>query len=552
MNFYANGVFTCHVAIVGAGPTGLTIANLLGKAGVSVIVIERNPDTVQAPRAVSIDDEALRTMQAAGLVEKVLENVVLDYGYQYITANNVVFAQVEPTAREYGWPRRNAFTQPELEAALRDGLARFPHVKILFETCCETVKEDDEGVTVQIKCQDGEMRNVRAQFLAATDGGRSGLRKQIGAQMTGSTYRERWLIVDLKDTKERFRLTRVLCNPKRPTICLPGPDGRRRYEFMVHKGETDEFISTEEKVRELLGMFGPDADATIVRKQVYTFHARMADKWNTRRIYLGGDAAHLTPPFAGQGMNSGVRDAHNLAWKLACVVKGELGPGLLETYAKERSPHAWSLVEMAVNIGKVMMPTSRIQAFMIQTAFRLMRFIPPMHAYFVQMKYKPKPFYKDGFVLPDDGGLNVVGRMQPQPLVERLDRTRVKFDELAGDGFALVAFGENAQATLAACAQLKFGLPRMTRIAVLPHSMNIDRTADPSMVAVRCVDEFFEERLPKGREILIVIRPDRYAAAACDVTDATKIPAFAQRVRALVAEMGEADIASAAPVAQPA
>lgn len=544
MNFYDNGVFSCDVVIIGAGPTGLTLANLLGKAGVSVIVIERNPSTVQAPRAVSIDDESLRTMQAAGLVEKVLENIALDYGYQYITANNVVFAQVEPTAREYGWPRRNAFTQPELEATLREGLARFPNVKALFETCFENVKEDADGVTVQIKCQDGELRNIRARYLAATDGGRSALRKHIGAQMTGSTYRERWLIVDLKDTKERFRLTRVLCNPKRPTICLPGPGGRRRYEFMVHKGETDEIISTEPKVRELLAMFGPDADSTIVRRQVYTFHARMADKWNTKRIFLGGDAAHLTPPFAGQGMNSGVRDAHNLAWKLACVVKGELGPRLLDSYFKERSPHAWSLIEMAVNIGKVMMPTSRIQAFVIQAAFRLMRFIPPMHAYFVQMKYKPKPFYNKGFVLPDDGGLNVVGRMQPQPVVEHLDRSRVKFDELAGEGFALVAFGDNAQATLGACAAHDFGLPRLARIAVLPHSMNIDRAADPAILAVRAVDEFFEERLPKGREILLVIRPDRYAAAACDVTDAAKIADFAARVRALARS-------TAAPVVVP-
>ncbi|MFN3892410.1 MAG: bifunctional 3-(3-hydroxy-phenyl)propionate/3-hydroxycinnamic acid hydroxylase [Beijerinckiaceae bacterium] len=550
MNFYVNGDFNCDVAIVGAGPTGLTIANLLGKAGVKVIVIERNPTTVQAPRAVSIDDEALRTMQAAGIVDKVLENVALDYGYQYITPAGVVFAQVEPTAREYGWPRRNAFTQPELEATLREGLTRFPNVKIIFETCCENVKEDADGVTIHIKCQDGEMRNVRARYLAATDGGRSAIRKLIGAQMTGSTYRERWLIVDLKDTKERFRLTRVLCNPKRPTICLPGPDGRRRYEFMVHKGETDEFICTPEKVRELLAMFGPDADTPIVRRQVYTFHARMADRWNTRRIFLGGDAAHLTPPFAGQGMNSGVRDAHNLAWKLTCVVKGELGPGLLDSYFKERSPHAWSLIEMAVNIGKVMMPTSRVQAFLVQTAFRLMRFIPPLHDYYVQMKYKPKPYYKDGFILPDDGGLNVVGRMQPQPLVERLDRSRVKFDELAGDGFALVAFGENAQTTLAACNGHDFGLPRLARIAVLPHSMNIDRTADPAILAVRSVDEFFEERLPKSREILLVIRPDRYAAAACDVTDVSKIADFAARVRALAASTGSVELASLEPAAQ--
>lgn len=525
--------FDCDVAVVGAGPTGLTLANLLGKAGVRVILIERNDTTVQAPRAVSIDDESLRTMQAAGLVDEVLKNVAIDYGYQYITPSNHVFAQVEPTAREFGWTRRNAFTQPEFEAALRAGLARYSNVTALFSHCVENATQDSDGVTLRVKQPDGAMRDVRARYVAGADGARSPLRKLIGAQLTGSTYRERWLIVDLEQTKERFRLTRVLCNPKRPTICLPGPDGKRRYEFMVHNAETDDYISSPAKVRELLEMFGPDADSPIVRRQVYTFHARMADKWREGRIFLGGDAAHLTPPFAGQGMNSGVRDAHNLAWKLACVVKGELGPGLLDTYQKERAPHAWALIELAVNIGKVMMPTSRLQALLVQGAFKLMRFVPPLHAYFAQMKYKPKPFYREGFILPDDGGLNVVGRMQPQPLVERLDRSRVKLDELHGDGFALIAFGEEAQATLAACAGEDFGLPRLTRIAITPHSMNIDRRADPAILAVREVDEFFEQRLPRGREILIIVRPDRYAAAACDVSERARIPDFAARVRGL-------------------
>ena len=523
----------CDVIIVGAGPTGLTLANLLGKAGVSVILVERNDTTVGAPRAVSIDDESLRTMQACGLVDEVLANVAIDYGYQYITQNNEVFAQVEPTSREFGWTRRNAFTQPEFEAALLQGLSRFPNVVQLFGHSFESVQQDAENVIMCVKKPDGEIRNLRARYLTGADGARSAIRKAIDAKLTGSTYRERWLIVDLEQTRERFRLTRVLCHPKRPTICLPGPDGKRRYEFMVHNNETDEQISTPEKVRELLAMFGPDADSPVVRRQVYTFHARMADHWRKGRIFLGGDAAHLTPPFAGQGMNSGVRDAHNLAWKLACVVKGELGPGLLDTYQKERAPHAWSLIELAVNIGRVMMPTSAVQAFLLQSTFKLMRFIPPLHAYFAQMKYKPKPFYKEGFLLPDDGGLNVVGRMQPQPLVERLDRSRVKLDELAGNGFAMIAFGANAQETLGACTAFDFGLPNLVRIAINPHSMNIDRNADPAILAVREVDELFEQRLPKGRDVLIVIRPDRYAAAACDVANAADIASFAERVRGL-------------------
>ena len=525
----------CDVAVLGAGPTGLTLANLLGKAGLQVTLVERNVTTVQAPRAVSIDDEALRTIQAAGLIDDVLKDIVIDYGYQYITPKNQVFAQIEPTAREYGWPRRNAFTQPELEATLRGGLDRFANVTQLFGHSCESVVEDEDGVTLTLQQQDGAERSLRARYLAGCDGGRSGIRKLLGAEMTGSTYLERWLIVDLAATRERFRLTRVICDPKRPTICLPGPDGKRRYEFMVHNNETDDFIGAETKVRELLAEYGPDCDAPIVRKQVYTFHARIADRWSTKHIFIGGDAAHLTPPFAGQGMNSGVRDAHNLAWKLIAVVRGELGPGLLASYQTEREPHARALVDMAVNIGKVMMPTSSVQALLVQAAFRAMRFIPPLHAYFAQMKYKPKPFYGSGFLLPDDGGLNIVGRMQPQPLVERLDRTRAKLDDIVGNDFVLLAFGDEAQSALGACAAHKFGIANLQRIAITPHHMNIDRSADGSLKAFREVDEFFESTLPRGRDILILIRPDRYAAAACDVTDRTRIPAFAESIQALAA-----------------
>ncbi len=519
-------VIECEVAVVGAGPVGLTLANLLGDAGIRVVLVERNTTTVQEPRAVSIDDESLRTMQAAGLIDDVLADVALDYGSHYFTPDGICFAKVEPSTREFGFPRRNAFTQPRLEATLRRGLDRYPHVRALFGHDCGAVADDPAGVTLDVAGPDGAVLTVRARYLAACDGGRSAIRKVIGATLTGLTYRQRWLILDLGTTREQLRQTRVICNPARAMITLPGPGGIRRYEFLLREDETDEIATAPGFVRGLLAAHGPDEEAPIVRARVYAFHARTADRWRKGHIFLAGDAAHLTPPFAGQGMNSGVRDAHNLAWKLAAVLHGRLGEGLLDSYQQEREPHARALIQLAVNMGQVMMPTSRAQAWAVQAGFRLAAFVPPLQAYFAQMKYKPKPFYANGFVLP--GAEGVVGRMLPQPLLERAGAVPIRLDQLIGNDFALIAYGRDAQATLAAAANLDFGLGDLPRVAVLPAHYNPVPGTDG---AGRDIDDVMARLLPRGGETLLLLRPDRYVAAA--TLDPVDAPGFAAAVRRL-------------------
>ena len=526
--------FDCDVAILGAGPTGLTLANLLGDAGINTVLIERNVSTVQAPRAVSIDDESLRTMQACGLIDAVSRDIALDYGSYYLTAAGTCFVKVEPTTREYGYPRRNAFHQPKLEATLCDGLSRFPNIKALFGHACESVLEDAGGATLSLTGPDGAGRTIRARYVAGCDGAHSLVRKTIGATLSGSTYEQRWLIVDLGATKERLRQTRVLCDPARPAICLPGPGNTRRYEFMLADEEDDATASSPEFVSKLLAANGPDADAPVVRRQVYTFHARMVDKWNSPRLYLAGDAAHLTPPFAGQGMNSGVRDAHNLAWKLADVVKGRLGPGLLKTYQAERSPHAWALIQLAVKLGKVMMPKSPRQAFLIQNGFRALSLVPAWQAYFAQMKYKPKPFYHEGF-FGSQGIAGAVGRMIPQPLLELRDGSRRLMDDVIGNGFGLIAYGEHAAYTARDAARCNFGLEHVQTLAVSPSHLTIE--PDPALHADAGRD--VENRLgafnQKGADCLFVIRPDRYIMAAARISSKADLERLAAEILALKA-----------------
>ncbi|HEY7386859.1 MAG TPA: bifunctional 3-(3-hydroxy-phenyl)propionate/3-hydroxycinnamic acid hydroxylase [Beijerinckiaceae bacterium] len=523
----------CDVAIVGAGPTGLTLCNLLGLAGLRVVLIERNATTVQEPRAVSIDDEALRTMQSAGLIEEVLKDVALDYGSHYFTAEGACFAKVEPKTREFGYPRRSAFTQPKLEAVLREGLSRFANVTTLFGHSCESVRETADGVVVAARPADGPDVIVRATYLVGADGARSTIRRVIGAEMVGSTYQQRWLIVDLASTKEQFRQTRVVCNPKRPMITLPGPHGIRRYEFMLRGDETDAVATAPDFVRELLAAHGPDADAPVVRRQVYTFHARIANRWHSNRVFLAGDAAHLSPPFAGQGMNSGIRDAHNLAWKLAAVVQGRLGPGVLATYERERSPHAWALIKLAVNMGRVMMPTSRWQARAVQSAFQATRVVPPVQAYFAQMKYKPKPFYREGFLVEGDAR-GLVGRMIAQPLVEVRWHLCVRLDDLIGNAFGLVAVGGNAQRILDRARATELNLANIRPVAVLPSRFNPDPKGPSDILAGRDVDDVLAGAVGNGGDMLLLVRPDRYVAAAARIEDVAQISAFAVAANQLV------------------
>jgi 3-(3-hydroxy-phenyl)propionate hydroxylase len=523
----------CDVAVVGAGPTGLALANDLGQAGIRAVLIERNDTTVQQPRAVSIDDEALRAMQGLGLIENVLTDVALDYGSHYFTPDGTCFAKVEPTTREYGFPRRNAFLQPRLEATLRKGLDRFPNVTLLFRHERQRLAEDKDGVTLGLSGPDGEDVSVRARYVVACDGGRSPIREELGIPLAGSTYDQRWLIVDLGSTQERFRQTRVLCNPDRPALTLPGPHGTRRYEFMLHDGETDEIATAPEFVRNLLQAHGPDADAPVVRRQVYHFHARVADRWQTERVFLAGDAAHLSPPFAGQGMNSGLRDAHNLGWKLASVVQGGLGPGLLNTYEQERLPHARALIQLAVNMGRVMMPRSKFQASLVQSGFRVARLLPPVQDYFAQMRYKPKPFYKKGFLAEDDG-LGLVGRMLPQPVLEFGPRERVLLDDVIGSGFALICYGRNAQKTADALAGFNFGLPRPKRLAVVPAHYNLASASAADIPAGRDVEDRLGRLAAEDHDVVIVLRPDRYVAAAARITQGGAVERLAACVRAIV------------------
>jgi 3-(3-hydroxy-phenyl)propionate hydroxylase len=500
------------VIVVGAGPAGLTLSGFLARYGIDVLAVERNPQTVQEPRAVSIDDESLRTMQSAGIINELVPNLVLGYGSEYFSPGQRAFLKVKPTTLEYGYPRRNAFRQPVLEAILRANLERQPNATAWFETEVTAFSQTGQGVAVKLQ-RHGETVALTCDYLIGCDGSRSFVRQSLGIEMHGSTFRERWLILDLEQTTDPTRDTKVYCNPARPCLSLPGPNGTRRFEFMLHDGEQDTDVLAPENVARLLRLYGTDDAAVLRRKVVYTFHARMADRWRDGRVFLAGDAAHLMPPFAGQGMNSGVRDAHNLAWKLAAVVSGQLGERLLDTYETERRHHAAEMTQLAIRMGHVMMPRGRVQAFALQSFFRALALYPAARSYFAEMKYKPKPKFEQGFLLAPAGAASkpsLVGRLFPQALVMTATGFQL-LDDVMGDGFALLAPPGTPPELLAQIRLETEHAPPIRQIAAL--DKEDASKVDAPAVAARDLRGDLAALLAGHPAGLFLLRPDRYVAA---------------------------------------
>lgn len=526
------------VIVIGAGPTGLMLANILGCERIDTLLLERNPRTVSEPRAVSMDDETLRTIQGVGLAEIVLPEVIQGFGSHYLSPSGSTFARVQPEDKAYGFPRRNAFRQPILESQLREGLRHYPQVEALFSHRLVRFQQGDDGVELEVVGPDGVQHKTRCEYLVACDGARSVVREQLGITMEGSSFSERWLIVDLQETKDRFRHARMYCGPKRPALSLPGPKGTRRYEFMVHAGERDDELLREDAVRRLIGECNArDRDLQIARKVIYPYHARVAERWREGRVFLAGDAAHLSPPFAGQGMNSGVRDASNLGWKLAAVVRGDLGPGLLESYQTERKPHAWAVMEMAMWIGRFMMPKGPAQAFLLQNLIRMLNVFPAAQDYVMQMKFKPRPRYSAGFVVPDSASdaISLSGRLFVQPQVETPDGHRMPLDDALGRGFRLLIFGRSHGEPLtdvplpaALAAERFFVVPR-------DYNFPYPLAAGDERSIVRDCDGGIESALRPFLPCAVLLRPDRYVAAV--IALATPEPAC-RSIAALVDAAG--------------
>jgi 3-(3-hydroxy-phenyl)propionate hydroxylase len=413
------------VAIVGLGPTGATLASLLGQRGLDVLVLDREADIYPLPRAVHFDGECMRVFQSIGIAEALASQVIVSPGMKFVdTAGRLLIDWSRPTSiGPMGWHQSYRFHQPELENTLRARLMQHPSVQVKLRHDVFALQETADGVELRMEdLASGRLLRESARYVIGCDGARSIVRRFMGTELDDLQSHERWLVVDVLLQRERPDLgdhSIQFCNPDRPATYVRGVGNRRRWELMLMPGDDPATVTRPESIWSLLAPWVSPHEAVLERPAVYTFHSVVAKGWCNGRLLIAGDAAHQTPPFMGQGMCAGIRDAANLGWKLARVVRGEAPQTLLDTYESERSPHVREFIQTAVRLGGI------IQATDAQAARRR----DAQFAAGPQLFSTPQPRLGPG--------LHAGGANGGRPALQAIEADGTRMDDQVGDAYAL-------------------------------------------------------------------------------------------------------------------
>ena len=346
------------VAIVGFGPTGGTLANLLALQGFSILIIEKEKSFYPLPRAVHFDDEIMRVFQTIGITDKFLKHTIINKGTKFVNSKNkVVLDWPRPRSiTENGWYPSYRFHQPDLERKLRRRLKDFKKVSVMQSTKVNSLKEEKSSVKIFIEnINNNKISEIRAKYIIGCDGARSTIRKQIKAKFQNLGFTQKWAVVDLilkKNKKELPDRTIQYSNSKRPATYCRNVGKRRRWEFAINNAESEKKVLSNSYIWNFLKPWLKPSEASLERKTIYTFQSAISKKWKKGRVFLAGDAAHLMPPFMGQGMCAGVRDASNLAWKIAYCLKNNHSEKLLNTYQSERYSNVIEYIKTTVKMGE--------------------------------------------------------------------------------------------------------------------------------------------------------------------------------------------------------
>ncbi|MDQ0044572.1 bifunctional 3-(3-hydroxy-phenyl)propionate/3-hydroxycinnamic acid hydroxylase [Variovorax boronicumulans] len=504
------------VVIVGAGPIGLTLANLLANLGVRTILAERAATVSDEPRAISITDESLRVMQQLGIMDRLAPEMLMDTGARYFGRNGQLLAEVRARQPRLGQPAKSQFDQPVLAQLLLEAALSRPLATVCFNTEARHVVSDRDGARLELASQ-GQVQAVNCKWVIACDGGRSSTRTQLGITLEGSTQVERWIVIDVVNSRHApTPYSQFHCNGKRPCVVVPGVKGRCRYEFMLMPHDDPEAVLEPDSVIRLVAPYQVIDAGDIRRAAVYVAQQRIAQTYRKGRVLLAGDAAHLMPPFAGQGLNAGVRDAANLGWKLAASVRGEAPDALLDTYEQERRPHAAEMVRLSYRIGKVVMSTSPMLTALRDWSISALGLVPAAKAWIVGMRFLRQPHHVHGCVRPPSNRVppavaRLVGKALAQPRV-RTERDQVCWlDSLLGPEWATVHFRTDGWIEVA------------------------HRTL-PAPAVVQDADGLFDDVSASGAVLLV--RPDRYVAAAA--ADREELPHVIAGLDGLLPHLGEA------------
>ena len=510
-----------QVVIVGGGPNGITAAHYMGLYGIDCIVLELAEGILPYPRAVGMDDEALRVLQGIGIAELAARDMICNVPLRYYNARGVCFAEVKPSTAHYGWPMRNIFMQQLLEGTLREQLGRHSGVELRQGHEMLDLEQDEQGVTLQVRDAQGELYQLQAQYVIGADGGRSSVRKKLGIELLGLTHPRKWVVVDTANDTLDAPYTALHADPQRPFVCIYLPYQQRRWEFMLLEGEDEAHMCEETTIRTLIrGHIGEAVDQLeIIRIRAYTHNSRVAARFVEGRVALVGDAAHISPPWAGQGLNSGLRDVVNVAWKLAAILQGRASPSILGSYDQERRGHATDLIALADNMGAVLGLTNPLMAGVRDWLFQAVNSVDNLRSHLLEFKFKPKATITKGLVYHERAELHeddLVGQLFIQPAVEDAQGQRRHLDDVLGHSYAVLGYRVNPAAHLSedtAAYWARWG----TRFIQINRSRSgVGRNQPLSASGAICiedVDNRLGEWFTKVRDCIVVVRPDRFVAA---------------------------------------
>lgn len=437
-----------QVLIIGFGPAGATLAALLGRFGIDTLVIDKNHEILPMPRAIALDNEALRVLQMVGLDEQAFARLPISQ-VNMLSPLLGRFANANTRGSLDGHPKLVTFYQPELEQALRKQVTTYPCVQFHGGWELLNLRQDADGVQALMRDTNGVERLVMAKHLVGADGASSRVRSLIGEDFQGKTYAEDWLIVDAKQRQgAAIDHVEFICDPRRSVPHMPAPGGRERWEFMLKPGETREEMENPAKITALMAPWAAGQKLDIERTAVYRFHARCCKHFSKGRVFLAGDAAHITPPFVGQGLVAGLRDVANLAWKLAWVNKGYAAPKILLSYDQERRPHAWKMIQLARFMGHLIMTRNSLSALIIHGLMKLIRGIAPLRRHLEELKIKPTNRFSQGlFVCRSRSDQCDHGAQLTQNWVRWQEQIQLS-DDVLGSRLLMLGFGCNPQTLL--------------------------------------------------------------------------------------------------------